>query len=188
MNHYKKLKKEIGIERYKHSIRVRDTAVKLAERFDCDLDKAILAAILHDCGKYEDKDYLLKQATKFGIMSHKSYKNNKPVIHAPLGAIIANKEYGVKDKEVLNAISYHTTARKNMTKLDKIIYLADFIEPKRDFDGIDEIRKLAKKDLNAAVLAALENSILFLVKKQSPIHLDTIKARNYLIQFGGSNE
>lgn len=187
MNHYKKLKKEIGIERYNHSMRVRDTAVKLAKIFNCDLDKAILAAVLHDCAKYVDKDYLLKQATKFGIMNHKSYKDNMQVVHAPLGAIIAKKEYGVKDKEVLNAICYHTTGRKKMTKLDKIIYVADFIEPKRDFDGIDRIRKLAKKDLDAAVLAALENSILFLVKKHSPIHLDTIKARNYLIHSGGSN-
>ena len=182
MNHYDKLKEEIGINRYNHSIRVRDTAVELARRFNCHIDKAIIAGLLHDCGKFYDKDYLLKQAFEFGIISDESYITNRHIIHAPLGAIIAKKEYGVDDKEILDAIRYHTTGRKNMSLLEKIIYIADYIEPKRDFNGVEEVRKLSKKNIDAAMLKALDDSILHLIYTGRSIHVDTLNARNYLIK------
>ena len=185
MNYYEKLKENIGINRYNHSIRVRDTAIELAKRFHYDVNKAMVAGLLHDCGKYHDKDYLLKQAFEFGIMDDESLINNRHIIHAPLGAIIAEKEYGVDDVEVLDSIRYHTTGRENMTMLEKIVYLADYIEPERKYDGVEEIRELARENINLAVLKSLENSIFHLLDTQRTIHLDTIKARNYLIQFGG---
>lgn len=183
MNYYEKLKEDIGINRYNHAIRVRDTAIELAKKFHCDINKAMLAGLLHDCGKYHDKDYLLKQAFKFGIMSDESLINNKHIIHAPLGAIIAQREYNVDDDDVLSAIRYHTTGRENMTLLEKIVYLADYIEPERDFHGLAEVRALAKENIDLAILKALENSIFYLLDTHRMIHLDTLKARNYLIRF-----
>lgn len=185
MNYYAKLKEELGTSRYNHTIRVRDTAVILAKRTDCDINKAMLAGLLHDCAKYYDKDYLLKRAFEFGIMNDEFLINNKHIIHAPLGAIIAQEEYGIEDNEVLDAIRYHTTGRENMTLLEKIVYLADYIEPERDFDGVERVRELAKGNINLAILRALEDSIYYLLDTQRTIHLDTLKARNYLIQFGG---
>lgn len=186
MNYYEKLKEDIGVNRYNHSIRVRDTAVELAKIYDCDINKAMVAGLLHDCGKYFDKDYLLKQAFEFGIMKDESLVNNRHIIHAPLGAVIAQVEYNVNDNEILDAIRYHTTGKENMTLLDKIIYLADYIEPKRNFTGVENIRKLAYENIHLAMLKALENSIYHLLDTQRSIHLDTIRARNYIIQFGGS--
>lgn len=180
-----KLKEDIGINRYKHSIRVRDTAVELAKKYNCDVKKASLAGLLHDCGKYYDKDYLLKLAFEFDIMADESLIGNKHIIHAHLGAVIAEKEYKVDDADILNAIHYHTTGRENMTKLEKIVYLADYIEPRREFRGIDQVRQLAYEDIDMAMLKALEDTIYHLLSTVRPIHIDTIKARNYLIQDGG---
>lgn len=180
-----KLKEDIGINRYKHSIRVRDTAVELAKKHDCDVKKASLAGLLHDCGKYYDKDYLFKLAFEFGIMADESLITNKHIIHAHLGAKIAEKEYKVDDREILYAIHYHTTGRENMTKLEKIVYLADYVEPKRKFQGIDQVRQLAYEDIDLAMLKALEDTIYHLLSTSRLIHIDTIKARNYLIQNGG---
>lgn len=185
MNYYEKLKEDLGVNRYNHSIRVRDTAIDLAKRFGCNVNKAIMAGLLHDCGKYYNKDYLLKQAFEFGIMNDESLINNKHIIHAALGAEIAQKEYGVEDVEILDAIRYHTTGREGMTLLDKIVYLADYIEPERDFYGVDEVRELTKTNIDLAMIKALEDSISYLLNTQKIIHLDTLRARNYLIQFGG---
>src|SRR5699024_5500398 len=138
------------------------------------------AAILHDCGKLRDRTNLLKMASKFGIMLDDTMKYNLELIHGPLGFKIARQEYGVKDIEVLNAIKYHTTGRKNMTVLDKIIYISDYIEPKRNFEGVEKIRQMAYKDLNKSVLLAMENTIRFLIEKGWLIHPDTIKSRNEL--------
>lgn len=182
MNFYEKLKLDIGVNRYNHSIRVRDTAVKLAKIYKCDINKALVAGLLHDCGKFYDKDYLLKQAFEFGIISDESYISNRQIIHAPLGAYIAHKEYGIEDKEILDAIRYHTTGRDNMTLLEKIIYIADYIEPQREFVGLDELRDLAWENINAAILKALNDTIIHLINSGSRIHIYTINARNYLIK------
>lgn len=181
MDFYEKLKVDIGVNRYNHSIRVRDTAVKLAKIHNCDINKALVAGLLHDCGKFYDKDYLLKQAFEFGIINDESYISNRHIIHAPLGALIAHKEYGIEDKEVLDAVRYHTTGRENMTLLEKIIYMADYIEPQRDFVGLDEVRDLAWENIDAAILKALNDTIINLIDRGRKIHVYTINARNYLI-------
>lgn len=185
MNYCEKLKNDIGVNRYKHSIRVRDTAVELAKIHDCHPDKASLAGLLHDCAKYEDGDYLLKRAYEFDIMEDKFLIDNKHIIHAHLGALIAEEEYKVDDADILNAIHYHTTGREKMTRLEKIVYLADYIEPERDFKGVDQVRNLAYDDLDRAMLKALEDTIYHLLSTHRSIHIDTLRARNYFLQFGG---
>lgn len=178
----------IGLDRYNHSLRVVEIAIKLAKIYGEDIERTEIAALLHDCGKYLDKISLLKKANNFDIILDSVMEANMELIHAPLGSKIAEVEYGIVNKEILNAIYYHTTGRENMTLLDKIIYIADYIEPSRTFYGIDEIRRLAYVDLDKSILKALDTTIIFLINKNKLIHLNTIEARNYLIMDKRNNE
>lgn len=175
-----KLIKDIGKKRYLHSLRVMDTAITLGEKYNVDLEKIKIAAILHDCAKFKDQANLLKMASKFDIILDSVMKNNLDLIHGPLGSKIAEKDYGIKDKEILDAIKYHTTGREDMTMIDKIIYISDFIEPKRSFANLDKIRKKAFENIDTSILLAMEYTIKFLIETERLIHLDTIKARNKL--------
>lgn len=178
----KKLIDSIGEKRYLHCLRVMETATLLAEIYELDIQKVQTAAILHDCGKLKNGTELLKKAYEFDIMIDTVMEYNPELLHASIGAEIANMEYGIKDTEVLNSIKYHTTGRENMTMLDKIIYIADYIEPSRNFAGVEEVRKLAFGNINSSMALALDNTIEFLIKDNKLIHLDTIKARNYFKQ------
>lgn len=180
--------KDIGIKRYEHSLRVMETSIKLANIYGVDIDKASKAALLHDCGKLLSRINLLKMANSFGIILDSVMEDNPDLIHGPLGAKIAEVVYKVEDREILDAIYYHTTGRENMTLLDKIIYIADYIEPNRNFPGLKEIRELAFIDIDQSIMKAMDNSILFLIKTEKLIHLDTIKARNYLKKVSSHRE
>lgn len=171
----------IGYERYLHSVRVMKEAIKLATVFNCDIEKTTIAGLLHDCGKFEDKHELLKNAYDFGIIQRGVHISNFALIHGALGAEIATKEYEINDKDITNAIRYHTTGRPNMTLLEKIIYISDYIEPERSFKGVDEIRKLSYENLDVALLKAMDNTIKYIIDKGLYIHPDTFNARNYLI-------
>ena len=141
-------------------------------------DKVKTAAILHDCAKYNEDKYMMLYGENID-----SYQLQfKAVLHSFLGAEVAKKEYNINDNDVLDAIKYHTTGRENMTQLDKIIYLADAIEEKRNYPGVDHIRKLAKNDLDEAILYSLDHNITYIIEKNDLIHPLTIDARNYLIK------
>lgn len=176
-----KLIKSIGIKRYNHSIGVMETSINLAKLYNCDLDKARMAGLLHDCAKFCDSIYLLKMAKDFDIILDDIMLSNHELIHGPLGSKIAEKVYSIKDKEILDSIYYHTTGRENMTLLDKIIYISDYIEPGRSFPGVNEFRDLAMKDLDKCVRLSMENTLKYLMDKGKLIHLDTIRARNYML-------
>lgn len=176
----KKLIDNIGQDRYFHSLRVLETATLLGNIYDVDLHKVKLAAIYHDCGKLVDRTNLLKMASKFDIILDNVMEYNLELIHGPLGSKIAEIEYGVRDIEVLDAIKYHTTGRENMTILDKIIYISDYIEPKRSFKDVKKVREMAFENIDASILLAMENTIKFLIEEGKLIHPDTIKARNKL--------
>ncbi|WP_353096614.1 bis(5'-nucleosyl)-tetraphosphatase (symmetrical) YqeK [Tissierella praeacuta] len=176
-----KLIEDIGERRYNHSVRVMEVAIELAKIYDADIEKVKIAAILHDSAKLMDETYLLKMASDFDIILDACMKYNYELIHGPLGAKIAKEKYGIEDTQILDAICYHTTGKENMSILDKIIYIADYIEPYRNFQGIEEVRKLAFEDLDKALILAMEKTITFLIEKNKLIHPDTIKARNYLI-------
>ncbi len=171
-----KLISDIGKKRYKHCQRVMETALKLNTKEDEDLVKT--AAILHDCAKYKEEE-LYKI---YGENIDKSETSYKEVIHSFLGAEVAKKVYNIDNENVLDAIRYHTTARADMTYLDKLIFLADAIEPNRDYPGVDKLRKLADKDFDEAILYSLNHNINFLIEKDSLIHPLTIEARNFLIK------
>lgn len=176
-----KLKRTLSEKRYKHSLGVCDEAVKLAQKYGADKDKAYLAGLLHDCAKGYDINEQIELCLKYRVIPDEITLKCTPVLHAPLGAAIAKAEYGVKDKEVLEAIRCHTVAKANMSLLDKIIYIADMIEPMRDFLGVEELRKAAYEDINKAFIMGLKQSIVFNAEKNKIIHPDTISAWNYML-------
>lgn len=177
----KEIIKDIGQTRYAHSLRVMEVALNLSQIYNADKEKVKVAARLHDCGKIQDKTKLLKMTNDFDIILDKYMKYNTELIHGPLGAKIAEMKYKIKDQEILNAIKYHTTGRANMTLLDKIIYIADYIEPGRNFKGIEELRVLAYKDIDKSIIMAMDKTIELLTANRNLIHTRTIEARNYLI-------
>lgn len=176
-----KLINSIGINRYNHSIRVMETAIKLAKINEVNCEHAKIAGILHDCGKFQSISQQIEKSNEFNVVKDKYMNENLQLLHAPLSAVIAQNVYKVKDVDILNSIKYHTTGRVNMSKLEKIIYIADYIEPNRDFKGVEEIRLLAFKDLDKAMLKAFNNTIKYVIERNWIIHENTIFARNSLI-------
>lgn len=186
MNDFEQLKEQLHDhlkpKRYQHTLGVILSADELAMRFGADREKTALAALLHDCAKnYSDKD-LLKIAKNSELELDEVTLREPQLLHGPVGAVVAEKEYGVHDREILDAITYHTTGRVNMTLMDKIIYLADFIEPNRDYPHVNDLRKSCKKDsIDDACILAFSNTIRYIVSIDGLIHSRTIDARNYLI-------
>ena len=175
------LEKRLSSKRFQHSLGVSTTAEFLAESFDCDKKKARLAGLLHDLAREVPMNELLPRCQAFGIVVSDVEQAELVLLHAPLAAKMAQAEFGVDDAEVLQAIILHTTGGQAMTKLDKIIYLADVIEPGRNFTGVDKIREVAQDDLNKAFLAALDQSICHIVQKGGLLHPGTLVARNELL-------
>lgn len=173
--------KDIGIKRFEHSMRVAEVAKELCNIYDGDIDKAYMAALLHDCGKFRDKNNLLKNANEFDIILDDIMMDNTELIHAPLGARIAECKYGIEDREILSSICYHTTGRENMSLLEKIIFISDYIEPGRSFSGVEEVRELAYIDINRSIILAMDNTIKFLIDRHKLISDRTIRARNSLM-------
>ena len=172
---------DTGQHRFNHTLRVIEESKKLAYAYNVDVDKAYKAALFHDCAKFLDKKNLLKMANDFDIILNDMIRSTPELIHAPLGAKLAQYKYNIEDPDILNAIKYHTTGRKNMTQLEKIVYLADYIEPYRKFIGVEEVRQLAYEDLDKSLLLAMDQTIVFLVNNNRLISPDTIEARNQLL-------
>lgn len=176
-----KLKGMLSQQRWEHSIRVMEEAVKLARRLNTDIHKTAVAGLLHDCARDMDYRELLIKAREFGIIIDNVTLNTPSIIHAVVGPEIARSEFGVTHPDILNAIRYHTTGRDNMSALEKIIFIADVVEPSRSFPGVDRIRKALYDSIDEAILLSLDSTINYLINKKQLIHLDTIKARNYLL-------
>ncbi len=177
-----KLKGSLSRQRYLHSLGVAETAKKLAQLYGGDANKAYLAGLLHDCAKGLSNHHLLQTAIAFGIVRNDDTEEVCPdLLHGSVGSVLARKEYGVDDEEILTAIAVHTLGAEEMGLLAKIIYLADFIEPGRDFPGAEKLRILAHQDLDHAVLGAMDNTILYVLQQGLPLHLQTVRARNSLL-------
>ncbi len=178
------VKPQLTEHRYLHTIGVMETAIKLADRYGADIKKAELAAIFHDYAKFRPKDEMKQIIVEQG-MPPILLQYNSELWHAPVGAFLAEKEAGITDSEVLDAIRYHTSGRIGMTLLDKIIYLADYIEPGRHFPGVDEVRAIAEEDLDNALIESMKNTIQFLMKKNQPVFPDTFNAYNSIVKNSG---
>lgn len=161
-----------------HSLRVADFAKSLALKYNQDPDKAYLAGFYHDCMKIRDKDQLKKEAEAYGLAWTAEFEEAPQVVHGFLGALVAEKRYGIQDQDILNAIRYHTTGRPGMSDLEKIIYLADYAEPERNFDGVEEARKDISKSLDLAMLKSLNRTLKFLIDKNIYMTSQSVEARN----------
>jgi predicted HD superfamily hydrolase involved in NAD metabolism len=173
-------KEQLTQARWEHTLRVAETAVALAEREGEDPQKAEVAAILHDYCKFWPDEELMRWIKEQGLPDD-LLAYNKELWHAPVGAEVARIQFGIGDEVILDAIRYHTSGRPGMSRLEKIIFLADYIEPGRRFPGVDEVRKLAETDLDSAVLKALDNTIVFLIERKQKVYPLTLFARNDLI-------
>lgn len=174
----KELKKDLKKERYMHTIGVMHTAAALAMCYGESLKDALLAGLLHDCGKLKTEEEQLKRCKKYGIRLSDAEKEIPALIHAKLGAYLAKEKYEVDNQDILSAILYHTTGHPDMTMLEKIVYLADYIEPGRKIiPGLEEIRKLAFTDIDQAVCQCSKNTLQYLKKQGRSI--DPMTAQTY---------
>lgn len=178
---YDYIKSCLNEKRFIHTLGVVSVAKKLAVLNGVSEEKAELAALCHDIAKYTHKDEMIKLMEEENVILKEDEKVTFELWHSIVGPIVAKKVLGIEDEEVLSAIRWHTTGRENMSKLEKIIYIADMIEPSRQFHGVDDIREATLKSLDTGVLLGLTHTIKFLLSKDSLVDINTIKARNYLI-------
>ena len=157
-------------------------AGELAKRYGAPVEKAQLAGLLHDCGKSQSKNILLNRVLEFGIVMDEVERCETGLLHGPVSAKLAQEMFGVEDEDILAAIYYHTTGRAHMSLLEKIIYLADYLEPQRSFPGVDELRELAKEDLAAALVQAMDLTLIRVIERGLLIHPRTVAARNWLLE------
>lgn len=156
-------------------------AQMLARRWDVPEEKAVIAAWLHDVAKELSPSSLLKLAREFGILFDEEMAQMPHLWHAPVGAEVARRTFGVDDEDVLAAIRYHPTGRAGMSPLERIVFLADIIEPGRTFDGVGELRRLSMENLDRALLAAYDGLIRHVLARGGLLHSDTAAARNDIL-------
>ena len=170
-------------KRMPHVLGTEQEAVRLVRRYGGDETQARIAALLHDCTKKLDMAQQLALCEKYGIMLDELEQKALKLLHSKTGAAIARDVFGVEDA-VYDAILYHTTGKPDMTRLEKIIYLADYIEPTRDFPGVDELRKTVYEDLDKGLLMGLTMTIQEMEEMGNPVHHLTRDARDYLLKRG----
>lgn len=156
----KKVKEVLPSKRYLHSIGVSYTAASLAMKYKADISKARLAGILHDCAKYIDKSEIADICRQNNLEVREIEEQCPELLHAKLGSLYAKTEYDIQDEDVLNAIKWHTTGHANMSILEKILFVSDYIEPMRyKAKELDEIREEAFTDIDTALIHILKNTL-----------------------------
>lgn len=164
--------------RRKHTEGVIATALHLAKLYGEDEDKALIAATCHDMYRVRDIDELNRLIAYYHIPD--KYLGKPELAHSKIAAKALEKDFAIEDKDIILAVEFHTTGRAAMSKLEKIIYLADGIEPGRDYPGVDTIREAAEKDLNLGVLTMLKHSVDYLKENNIPVEKDSLEAIDYL--------
>lgn len=182
------LAKRIPSARYEHVLRVATLSEKLAEMYGVSVKAAEQAALFHDIAKFMDKEKL-RSILEEAKLDRQLLFFHHELWHGPVGALIANKEFGVADEDVLQAIRYHTTGRAGMSNLEKVLYVADMLEPCRDFPGVEQLREIAYIDLHEAMGACIHQSVQFLLSKKVPVFPDSIDCYNeHVMQRGNVKE
>lgn len=171
------IKPRMPEKRYIHTIGVMETAIVLAQKYGEDMKKAETAAILHDIAKYADIEWM-ESIVRNENLDSRLIGWGSELLHGPVGAYIAQSEFGITDVELLNAIRFHTTGRAGMSRLEKIVFVADMIEPNRRFDGVDRLRKKAQKNLDKAMSACVRHTLAFLIDTKQPIYPLSIECYN----------
>lgn len=167
--------------RFEHSCNVSETAEKLAKLYGANPEKAAVAGILHDIMKDTPYDEQLKMLKRFGIILTDVEQNAPKLYHAISGASYIKNVLNISDTDILQAVRYHTTARANMSVLEEVVFVADFISADRCYQGVEKLRKKAEKSLSLAMREGLEFTIKELVGIEKPIHPDTVAAYNWVL-------
>lgn len=185
----KYLKKHLTKERYEHTLGVAYTATALAMKYNPDtsnslfIQKAKVAGLLHDCAKCMENEKKLKICKKNNIPYSQIELENPYLLHGKVGAFIAQQKFNIQDKDILNAITWHTTGRPDMSLLEKIVFIADYIEPSRKpISELDVIRKLAFEDIDQAMIKILSNTLHYLERKGIPIDSMTQETYNSYVE------
>lgn len=175
------IKERFGTKRYGHTLGVVKVAQQLAVHYNQDVDVATTAAYLHDYGKIFKGQRILSMAQERGLVTHPVYQDYPELLHAKLGATLVKEELGITDQAILSAIAAHCYGSTHMSLMDKIIYLADYIEPNRRFEGIEKVRKMVYKDLDKALLMAVDGTLVYVIERGLPIHATSVEMRNRLL-------
>lgn len=175
------IEKNFSEKRKIHTEGVRKTAIVLAEKYGADVDKAELAALFHDMYRGVSEDVLNYYIKHLNL--DKKYLNNCNLVHSKIAAVIMKRDYHIEDEDIINAVSYHTTGRPGMSLLEKIIYIADAIEPNRNYPGVEALREAAKHDLNEACLLSLTRTIEYVQGQGNYLDQDTLLARDYFMKY-----
>ena len=174
----KQLIKALDSKRYEHTQGVAYTSAALAMRYGEDVQKAELAGLLHDCAKCLDNEKKIHICKKHGIVISDAEYRNPFLLHAKVGGHLAKTKYKIEDEDIINAVLYHTTGRPGMSLLEKIVYIADYIEPGREnAPDLDTVRKLCFMDLDEALLKILEDILVHL--KDSKKEIDPMTQMTY---------
>ena len=176
------IRKRLSEKRFIHSVNVAEKAEYLAKKYGADEKKAYTAGLLHDIMKDTPKEIQLDMLeNKYGQNLSGVEKANHKLYHAMSGALFIERELNVTDREIIDAVRYHTTARKNMSILEKVLYIADYISDDRDYDGVERMREKAEISLECAMREGLQFSIIELAEKEKAIHPDSLDAYNEII-------
>ena len=166
-------------KRMPHVLGTEQEAIRLARQYGADVTKAQIAALLHDCTKKLNRDEQLTLCAHYGIVPDPLERQTLKLLHAKTGAAVARDLFGVDD-DIYNAIYWHTTGKADMTVLEKVIYMADYVEPNRVFDGVDDLRDAVHTDLDMGLLMGLQDSIEEMTERGNPVHYRTVEAKEYL--------
>ncbi len=175
------VKERLSEKRFKHTLGVVAAAEKLALTYGADVEKARIAAILHDITKEDDHNMQLKYCKDFDIILLNGETEIPALLHAYTGAYYAKNILQVEDAEILNAIYFHTTGHGDMTLLEKVIYLADYIEDNRTFEGVEEVRSIAFNGIDKAMVVALKQGMQEVMEKGGSLHFDTVSCYSQLV-------
>lgn len=170
-------------KRVPHIRGTEEEAMRLARRWGADVTLAQRAAILHDCTKYLDLDEHKALCAQYGVELDELEQHAVKLLHSKTGACIAKYIFGEPD-QVYEAIFWHTTGKADMTLLEKILYMADYIEPNRDFEGVEELRAMAYTDLDRAMLMGIDSTIEEMQERGNPIHKNTQQAQAWFREHG----
>lgn len=175
------IRARLSENRYRHSMRVASVAREMARAFGLDENKAGLAGIVHDYAKGVPGYELLALAREHNLLEDEVETRSPDLLHASVGAFLLYQEQGLADEEILDAVRNHTLGRVGMTDLEKVLFLADMIEPGRDYPGIERLRCLAWRDLNEGMIQAIELTLRYCMDQGRLIHPRTVLVRNNLL-------
>ncbi len=174
--------------RFHHTLGVAETAKRLAMRYGADVERAEIAGILHDYAKFWPAEKMREVIQQEPDLPDDLLEYDKELWHAPVGSVAIKRDFGITDPEIIDAVRYHTSGRVKMSLLEKVVCLADYIEPSRNFPGVDEIRALADEDLDRALATALGGTIQFLIENRKRVYPLTLFAYNDLLCYMEARE